>query len=42
MGLFVGLSIFLAPCVLVEMIGNDSLPAFIDMHVLDRLHAPIG
>ena len=39
MGLIACFAIFLSPGVIVELIGNDSLPAFVDMNVAHRLFA---
>lgn len=39
MGLFDAFSIFTSSRVLVELIGNDRLSAFVDVHMLDRLFA---
>jgi hypothetical protein len=41
MGLFVTLSISVAPRVMVELVCNHRLPALIDMNVLHRLHMAV-
>ena len=37
MGLFDVFDIFAAPCMVVELIGNNGLPAFVDMDMAHRL-----
>jgi hypothetical protein len=40
MGLFGGFGISQPPCMVMELIGNNGLPAFIHMDMADNLFIP--